>query len=146
MGETFQKRDRILRGRDFDFVMKTGRRVRTENLLLFVAEGQGQGPRVGLAVGRKVGCAPRRNRWKRLIRETFRLRLKRILPTLDVVVSVRPVATRRRQGEVTGVEPVHVRKLCLAEVADELLGGLRRLGLAVEVPVEGSSAPGSGSD
>ena len=47
-------------------------------------------PRLGMSVSRKVGNAVRRNRIRRLIRESFRL-LQHDLPTgYDLVVVVRP--------------------------------------------------------
>ena len=49
-------------------------------------------PRLGMSVGRKVGTAVRRNRIRRLIRESFRL-LQHDLPRgrgYDLVVVVRP--------------------------------------------------------
>ena len=49
-------------------------------------------PRLGMSVGRKVGTAVRRNRIRRLIRESFRL-LQHDLPAgtgYDLVVVVRP--------------------------------------------------------
>ena len=49
-------------------------------------------PRLGMSVGRKVGTAVRRNRIRRLIRESFRL-LQHDLPEgkgYDLVVVVRP--------------------------------------------------------
>jgi ribonuclease P protein component len=51
-------------------------------------------PRLGLAVGTRVGKAVTRNRWKRLIREAFRLN-QHVLPTnpdggrYDYVVGIR---------------------------------------------------------
>ena len=43
-------------------------------------------PRLGLSVGRKLGGAVVRNRWKRLLREAFRLSRPRLPAGLDLVV------------------------------------------------------------
>ncbi len=43
-------------------------------------------PRLGLSVSRKVGGAVVRNRWKRLIREAFRLSRTRLPEGIDLVV------------------------------------------------------------
>jgi len=46
--------------------------------------------RLGISVQRKTGNAIRRNRIKRLIRETFRLNPDLFPPCCDVVFAVRP--------------------------------------------------------
>jgi ribonuclease P protein component len=47
-------------------------------------------PRLGLSVSRKVGGAVARNRWKRLLREAFRLSRRELPRGIDLVVVPRP--------------------------------------------------------
>ena len=47
-------------------------------------------PRLGLSVGRRVGTAPRRNRIKRLLRESFRLLQHDFPRPYDLILVVRP--------------------------------------------------------
>jgi len=85
----FPRVSRILASRDFDRAMRAGRKLHTRNLILFLAPNDAGRPRMGLAVGRKVGNAACRNRWKRVLRESFRLCWKARLPAVDLVVVVK---------------------------------------------------------
>lgn len=75
---------RIKRRSDFVRCYETGRRYYSPYFVLFVGEGCTQ-CRLGLAVGKKNGHAPRRNRIKRVVREFFRL-YAQALPPCDIVV------------------------------------------------------------
>jgi ribonuclease P protein component len=67
------RRKRLTRSGDFDRVYREGRAHASRHLVLyaFPSEETGDGPRLGLSVGRKVGGAVERNRVKRLLRDAF---------------------------------------------------------------------------
>ena len=84
----FPKSSRLLSSPDFDRVYARRCSV-SDGLLLLHGEKNDLGrPRLGLTVSRRVGNAVVRNRWKRLLRETFR-QTQHELPPFDMVVAPR---------------------------------------------------------
>jgi ribonuclease P protein component len=85
---------RLSRSADFERVYRRGRSQGNRHLVLyaFPREGQGDRPRLGVSVSRKVGGAVERNRMKRLLREAFRARAAELPPDHDFVVVARPDA------------------------------------------------------
>jgi ribonuclease P protein component len=90
-----KRRHRLSRSRDFDAVYRKGRSVSTRYLVVYAfpreEELDADGPRLGLAVSRKVGGAVVRNRLKRRLRAAFEeLASERARPDADYVLSARP--------------------------------------------------------
>ncbi|AGY60753.1 ribonuclease P protein component [Gloeobacter kilaueensis] len=80
---------RLRRHRDFEQVHRRGRRHSTARLHLLILRDDGGASRIGITTSRKVGNAVRRNRWRRLIRESLREVLPKIAPGYKIVVVVR---------------------------------------------------------
>lgn len=70
---TFPKRLRLLRPPEFERVFAARQSVVDKMLTVYGLENQYGHPRIGLVVSRRIGNATFRNRWKRLLREAFRL-------------------------------------------------------------------------
>jgi ribonuclease P protein component len=131
---TWPRQRKILRRSDFTACYERGERRYTRYFVVFAHSGtppsNGRpGGRLGLAVTRKCGCATRRNRIKRVLREYFRLH-QQDMPAMDIVV----VPKRRLCAD----------KLCLAMVERDLgslLVSLRRAS-AGRSPAPGESRAG----
>jgi len=75
---------------DFDRVMEAGQRVtRPEFVLYHRAREAPDVPRIGFAVGRRIGGAVVRNRTRRVLREGVRALVPRLVPC-DIVIVARP--------------------------------------------------------
>ena len=90
MSFSFGRELRLCSAADFKQVFdKTDIKVSCPQLLILARVNRGENPRLGLVVAKKnIRTATGRNRAKRHIRETFRLRQDEI-GTLDIVVLVR---------------------------------------------------------
>jgi ribonuclease P protein component len=84
----FSNQLRLLRASDFERVFNARQSTSDTWLLLYGAANDLEHPRLGLTVSRRVGGAVVRNRWKRLLREAFRLSQDE-LPVMDMVCIVR---------------------------------------------------------
>ncbi len=82
----FPKSARLLKSAEFERVFRRRLIVSDSRLVVYCARGVCDATRVGLVVSRKCGNAVVRNRWKRLLREAFRLERTELPLRLDLVV------------------------------------------------------------
>ncbi len=127
----FKPSDRLLDKRDFDRVLRRGRRRSLPELVVVTTATRPDTPRknrpattprvasrLGITVGRKAGPSVKRNRFKRRVREWFRQHRGELASPVDIVVIARRPAV----------------DLSLAELGDRLS---QLLGLGqVQVPVK----------
>ena len=68
---------------------RKGKRYSTKSFIIHIIPSSIEGSRLGLSVGAVVGNAVKRNRFKRLLREFFRIHKHLLAKPLDIVVSVK---------------------------------------------------------
>ena len=87
---SFSRSQRLRSRGEFSRVFEAKVRESRGPLTVYALPNDLAHPRLGISIGRKVGTAPRRNRIKRLLRESFRLMQHDFPRGYDVVVTVRP--------------------------------------------------------
>jgi ribonuclease P protein component len=97
----FGPSDRLRKRFEFRFVRDRGRRVHTKNFLVLIARSESERTRLGITVSRQCGNAVRRNRIKRLVRETFRQHRSLFPDHADLVVIAKSPCS------VAGLSDVH---------------------------------------
>ncbi len=81
MRYSFGKHQRVKRASEFTLALKKGGCAADGVLVLFACPtSPDREPRMGVTIPKRTGNAVVRNRWKRLIRESFRLQ-QHVLPT-----------------------------------------------------------------
>jgi ribonuclease P protein component len=86
----FPKECRIRRSSDFRRCYLRRCSVADDVLIVYGCENDLPFARLGLSVSRKVGGAVVRNRWKRVLREAFRLSRGELPRGVDLVIIPRP--------------------------------------------------------
>lgn len=87
----YRRRHRLSHDKAYQRVFSQGTRASKGSISVFVLGNDLDHPRLGLSVGRRVGHAVKRNRFKRLIREAFRLHQYDFpCQGVDIVVTAQP--------------------------------------------------------
>lgn len=95
----FDKTRRLLTRQDFDRVFKQAHRLTNTEFTVLFRDNTLNQARLGLVLSKKViRKAHDRNRIKRILRESFRLRKQ--LPAVDVVVLARPALTKATPSDL----------------------------------------------
>lgn len=80
---SLRPRSRISKKRDFEELRRSAKKVVARHWILFYRNNQHGCPRLGLSVSRRFGSAVERNRFRRWIKELFRVNKDRF-PALDL--------------------------------------------------------------
>jgi ribonuclease P protein component len=106
----FRRSDRILRSREFSYVLKHGERRGSCGFVLVLREsddidgaGDKKRRRLGVTVSKRVGNAVVRNRVKRGIREWFRRTRAGLPEETELVVIARPAARSMSASKIMAI-------------------------------------------
>ena len=106
----FDKTRRLLKKSDYDNVFNQAKKVVTAEFIFLYCENTVGQARLGLALSKKmIAKSHDRNRIKRLLRETFRVRC---LPAIDIVVLARNGVARVQNSTVIPKLSIVWDKLC----------------------------------
>ena len=87
--ESFPHSHRIVHSSDYRTIYEEGKKIQSGKFVLFGLENEKSHARLGITVSRKIGCASKRNRIKRLFREIFRRFSAEIPNNIDMVINVK---------------------------------------------------------
>jgi ribonuclease P protein component len=82
----FPRQDRIRFKKEFAAVFSRRRAVTDDLLVVYGCKNGQNRSRLGMSVTKRIGNAVMRNRWKRILREAFRLSRERLPQGIDLVV------------------------------------------------------------
>lgn len=107
-GQRFPATLRVKRSEDFGEVFRGGRIASDSVLVVHAVSTLACPTQLGLSVSKKVGSAPVRNHWKRLIREAFRKNYSQLPSEIRLIV-------RPKKGASANYHAIEVSLCALAQ-------------------------------
>jgi len=86
----FDQRHRLKKSYEFQAVFEKHLSSADNRLIVYARSNQLSRSRLGISAGRRLGCAVRRNRYRRTLREAFRLLQHELPAGYDYVLIPRP--------------------------------------------------------
>ena len=113
-----QRKFRLTRLEDFKRVRQSGKSYAHPLVVLVVKPNEDDRVRVGVAAGRRLGTAVKRNRAKRLLREAMRSLLPSLAPGWDLVLIARPALLSSTLDEIRQALLIVLRRAELVLLSD----------------------------
>lgn len=101
--------------KDFRRLYSRGKSFVSGYTVIYASKNRLGDSRLGLTVSKSIGKAVKRNRLKRLMRESYRLMEDRINPGFDIIIVARNRALGKTQAQIQNDIEYAMRKLGLIE-------------------------------
>ncbi len=100
MDQRFTKKERLLKRKEFQKVFNEGKVFSNDQTTVYALLNDDPVSRLGLVVGRKFGNSPKRNRFKRIFREAYRLNKDILSRGVDIIIIPRSGLTDLSLGAI----------------------------------------------
>ncbi|PIE63788.1 MAG: ribonuclease P protein component [Desulfobacterales bacterium] len=112
----------VRKGWEYNEVYNRGKRLHGEGFSLICLSNSYGFSRLGISIHRKIKGAVKRNRIKRIIRESFRTMREHYPENMDIVFTVRPGFSYKNPDEICrAVERLSTRLVDVCGKADETI-------------------------
>lgn len=105
-----EKKDKLLKSIEFRRLRFDSKKVENKDFIVVYQNNDLTHSRLGMTVSKKVGCAVKRNRIKRIIREFFRQNRCLISKSVDMnIISKKSAAFKTNQHLVKSLKDVFIK-------------------------------------